>query len=95
MTTEAEQAQKKSKEQIEAEVKAERERRKKNRLARMVRRHDRRFALKKLGLKPNRKMTADKRTGVKLKGVFVDGTATIAADGKAILDEAVALLGAK
>lgn len=69
---------KKTKEQIENELKAERARKKAAKAARAARRAARRLILKQAGFRANRKMTKDKKTGRSLKGYFVDGSTTVA-----------------
>lgn len=78
---------KKSKEQVEMELKAERARKKALKATRKLRRYARRQELKKLGFRPNRKMTADKKTGKFLVGFFVDGKAELTGTGRALTKE--------
>lgn len=74
---ESKKVEKKSKEQVEQELRAEAARKKAAKAVRKARRVARRAALKKLGYRPNRKMTKDKKTGKELTGLFRAGSADL------------------
>lgn len=74
-------AEKKSKEQIEAELKAEAARKKANKAVRRTRKAARRAILKRMGLRPNNKLSRDKKSGKLLSNFFIPGTAHVTGDG--------------